>query len=461
MTSRSSLAVLDQRHNGNDTAQLLSDHFRLAADITEFSVSTDLPADPGYFRFGPNVICYGQCSFGCPRRTASEPLSDAREGVVVNRTSVKFPFDPAQVVSILRFERYHQAPKAIQGVLGRMYYFMRPVISPSLRRRVQKLYFRNWNRAGFPNWPVDVTVENIFEELLRLAMKSQGIKAIPFIWFWPDGARSCTAITHDVETAAGLDFCTPLMDLDDSYGVKSAFQLVPEQRYRTPRLLLESMKRRGFEVNIHDLNHDGLLFSNKKQFLRRAERINSYAEQVGARGFRSAILYRNIDWFDALNFSYDMSVPNVARLEAQRGGCCTVLPYFIGNLLELPVTTTQDYSLFHILKDYSSRLWKKQISLIRKKHGLITFIIHPDYVREANARGVYTELLHYLADLRSRAETWIALPGEIADWWRLRSKMNLVKTGHSWRIEGTGSKRARVAYAVLNNDKVVYNCPAA
>jgi len=38
-------------------------------------------------------------------------------------------------------------------------------------------------------------------------------------------------------------------------------------------------------------------------------------------------MYQNADWFQELNFSYDMSVPNVARLEAQRGGCCTVLPY--------------------------------------------------------------------------------------------------------------------------------------
>ena len=452
----SHVSFADPSRRGN-TAQLVSDRFRLADDLTEFSVSTELPHGPGYFKLGPDAICYGHCSFGRPGKTATEPLSDAREKVVINRTSVKLPFDPAQVVNSLRFERYHQASKTINSMFRRMYYLLRPVLNPSLRRHVQELYFRNWNRAGFPNWPVDVTVENIFEELIRLAMKSRGLETIPFIWFWPDGARSCTAITHDVETATGLDFCTRLMDLDDSCGVKSAFQIVPEQRYRTPRLLLESMKRRGFEVNIHDLNHDGLLFSNKKQFLRRAERINSYARQFGARGFRSAILYRNIDWFDALNFSYDMSIPNVGHLEAQRGGCCTVLPYFIGNLLELPVTTTQDYSLFHILKEYSSRLWKEQISLIRKKHGLITFIIHPDYVRAHKAREVYMELLRHLADLRSRAETWIALPGEIADWWRLRSKMNLVKAENSWRIEGVGSKRARVAYAVLKNDRVVYN----
>jgi hypothetical protein len=40
-----------------------------------------------------------------------------------------------------------------------------------------------------------------------------------------------------------------------------------------------------------------------------------------------------------------MSVPNVGHLEVQRGGC-TVMPYFIGRIVELPVTTSQDYSVF-------------------------------------------------------------------------------------------------------------------
>ena len=119
---------------------------------------------------------------------------------------------------------------------------------------------------------------------------------------------------------------------------------------------------RGFEVNVHDLKHDGRLYADHREFLRRAERINNYVREFGAEGFRSGILYRNADWFDAFEFSYDMSIPNVAHLDPQRGGCCTVMPYFIGKIVELPLTCTQDYTLFNILEDYSIELWKKQIA---------------------------------------------------------------------------------------------------
>ena len=64
-------------------------------------------------------------------------------------------------------------------------------------------------------------------------------------------------------------------------------------------------------------------------------------------------------------------------------------PYFVGKILELPLTTRQDYSLFHILNDYSIDLWKKQLDLIRKRNGLMSFITHPDYLIEPRARNVY------------------------------------------------------------------------
>ncbi len=220
--------------------------------------------------------------------------------------------------------------------------------------------------------------------------------------------------------------------------------------------MLETIRNRGFEINIHDLNHDGLLWSHREEFLRRAQRNNSYGRQYGAMGFRSAVMYRNPDWYSALDFSYDMSIPNVAHLDPQRGGCCTVLPVFIGNILELPLTTTQDYSLFAILRDYSIRLWEKQISLIREKHGLISFINHPDYIKDAKARKVYAELLGYLSEMRSKGQTWIALPGEIAEWWRMRSRLNLVNEGDGWSVQGDGSERARVAFAVLKDDRLTY-----
>jgi hypothetical protein len=167
-------------------------------------------------------------------------------------------------------------------------------------------------------------------------------------------------------------------------------------------------------------------------------------------------LYRKIDWYDALDFSFDMSIPNVAHLDPQRGGCCTVFPFFNGELIELPVTMAQDYSLFHILNDYSIDLWKKQTALIRKKHGLMQMIVHPDYILEPAERRVYADLLGHISELRDRGETWVALPGEVAAWWRLRKELSLVNEGDSWHIQGEGRETAQIAYARLIDGKLTY-----
>ena len=167
-------------------------------------------------------------------------------------------------------------------------------------------------------------------------------------------------------------------------------------------------------------------------------------------------MYRNLDWYDAFEFSYDMSAPNVAHLEPQRGGCCTVMPYFVGRILEIPLTTSQDYSVFQILNDYSIDLWKEQVDLILQRNGLISFISHPDYLIEMRARAVYLKLLRYLREMTKREGVWVTVPGEIDKWWRARNRMKLVENGSGWVIEGPEKERARVAYAVLEKGRLRY-----
>jgi len=168
------------------------------------------------------------------------------------------------------------------------------------------------------------------------------------------------------------------------------------------------------------------------------------------------VLYRKPEWYGALEFAYDSSIPNVAHLDPQRGGCCTVLPYFIGDILELPVTTIQDYTLFHVLDERSIDLWKSQIDLILRKNGLISFIVHPDYLMERSTLSVYEALLSHLRDLREKTPIWCALPSEIEAWWRARNKMSVVWDEDAWRVEGDDSGRAVLAFAKNVDGKLVY-----
>ncbi|PYR95852.1 MAG: hypothetical protein DMG12_27755 [Acidobacteria bacterium] len=336
-------------------------------------------------------------------------------------------FDPTEAVDNFRYERYANSSATngngshMKRLLRSAYYLIRPALPVSVRKHLQRTALRGWEKLP-----------------------------------WPDGYQACTIMTHDVETAAGRDFVPRLMDIEESFGIRSSFQLVPEQRYEVPKAYREDISARGFEVNIHGLNHDGHLFDERLEFERRARRINEYAREWAVLGFRSPVLYRKQEWFSALEFSYDMSVPNVAHLDPQRGGCCTVLPYFIGDILELPLTTTQDYSLFNIIGDFSIELWKRQMDLILQKSGLASFLIHPDYILGADTSRVFHSLLEYLTGICADRHVWCPLPKQVDAWWTQRNSMKLECRDGKWHVVGPGSERARVAYASLSGTDVVY-----
>ena len=426
------------------------EYFKCPERYARFGLRGPLSPTMRYFHVGPDNVCYGRV-YRPQNGSDDGTMCDVVQEVKVDGGTVSLPFDIKEVVDNLRGELYPSSARNEQSVmtsvLAGLYYYVRPFLPVGIRKHLQRMHLRGWDRISFPRWPVDRTVDELFELLMIFLLKSQNVERIPFIWFWPEGAPSSAVMTHDVETAKGRDLCSTLMDIDDSYGIKACFDVVPEQRYDVPDAFLDSITNRGFEIGVHDLNHDGRLYKSHQCFMERVVKINSYGRQWKAAGFRAGVLYRRQEWFNDLEFAYDMSVPNVAHLDPQRGGCCTVMPYFVGTLLEIPVTATQDYTLFHILQDYKTDLWKSQIELIMEKHGLLSFIVHPDYATTSPERKVYEALLSHLAELRQARGVWIATPGEVNQWWRQRAGMRIVESEEGVRIEGEGRERARIAYA--------------
>jgi hypothetical protein len=460
-TTGSPLAGRNNYGSGAATA-LLTAYYRCPPSHLASLLAPDtLQEFNGFFRFGEKPTCYGRLSTGIAAPRLGTDLENVLARVIVSDQEVRLPFAAEEIIDNLRRERYaahfREQGKIRNELMRKAYYCLRPLLGVPVRRCLQKIHLRGWDQISFPDWPLDITVERIHQQLLALSLQAMKLERIPFIWFWPDHYSSCLVMTHDIEDHCGKAFCPALMDLDESAGLHSSFQVVPENRYSVSQAFLDHIRNRGFEVNVHDLKHDGRLYADRTEFLRRAKRINQYIKEFKAEGFRSGILYRNADWYDAFEVDYDMSIPNVAHLDPQRGGCCTIMPYFIGNIVELPLTCTQDYTLFQILGDYSINLWKKQIAGIRNNYGLISFIVHPDYIIEPDAQSTYKSLLEYLSYLRSDGSVWNALPRDVARWWRQRNEMELLYEDGRWRVEGPGKERARVAYATLAGDRVTYS----
>lgn len=437
----------------------LIEHYRLPEPYQGLTERQNCSGPEGFFQFGQDTVCFGSCATISPAASFGQNLPDILPQVVNSASPSALPFDPDSIIENLLMERYPTGHSRFESKarIRAIYYTLRPMLPVSVRKYLQRAYLSGWVDIGFPQWPVDFSVENMMETLLKLTMLANGVRTVPFIWFWPEGHESCAIVTHDVETQRGRDFCQKLMDLNDSCGIKSSFQIIPERRYDVASEFLVEIRGRGFEINVHDLNHDGNLFLTPGRFKARVSAINEYGRRFQAKGFRAGVMYRNQEWYKELEFEYDMSVPNVAHLEPQRGGCCAVRPYFIDDVLEIPLTTTQDYALFHFLGEYSLDLWLRQIELLRKRNGLISVLVHPDYIIHEREQAIYLGLLNHLQSLRKSENLWIATPNQVNAWWRLRNELQLVQQRNEWRIVGRGSERARVAFAHLEGDALQYH----
>ena len=308
---------------------------------------------------------------------------------------------------------------------NRIYYGLKPFVPQFIRTAIRrKLAMRLRKQVG-DVWPI-----------------MPGSERAPENWpGWPGNKKFAFVLTHDVESKAGLARCRSLMELELDLGFRSSFNFVPEGSYRVTAELREELTANGFEVGIHDLKHDGHLFASHREFKRRAVRINDYAREWGASGFRSGFMLRNLDWLHDLDVQYDASTFDTDPFEPQPDGGHTIFPFWVpspngssanghestsasssrAGYVELPYTLPQDSTLFLVLRETTPEIWMRKLDWIAEHGGMVLLDAHPDYMSFDGCKqtateyptALYREFLTYVRN-RYASEYWSALPKEVA-----------------------------------------------
>jgi hypothetical protein len=380
----------------------------------------------------------------------AEPVTDAAGATsasiwTADDGSVLLPFDPSEVLTAFWSERYNDPTEGAGGAGGRLrraavssYYTVRPALPRRLQIAARRLYSRVQGRTPFPRWPVEPSLDDLLDRVLVWATATAG-RPVPWIAPWPDGHRWALVLTHDVETDEGLRRMPLLRAVEERTGSRSSWNFVPG-RYTVPDDLVVDLQTSSNEVGLHGLHHDGrdLEPGHVEQ---RLPEMRRHAERWGAVGFRSPATHRSWDTMARLPFAYDSSFPDTDPYEPQPGGCCSLLPFFVGDVVELPITLPQDHTLFVILRAQDARTWLDKVAWIRERGGLAVVLTHPDYVHAAPALPAYEELLTTVA---ADPEVWRPLPKEVAAWWRRRAETEVVPDGLGWSLAGPGAHEARI-----------------
>ena len=302
---------------------------------------------------------------------------------------------------------------------NRVYYWLKPFVPQSLRAAIRrKLAMRLRKRIG-DIWPI-----------------MPGSERPPENWRgWPEGKKFALVLTHDVESMTGLSRCRSLMQLELNLGFRSSFNFIPEGSYRVPAELRNEITASGCEVGVHDLKHNGHLFASRRKFKRSAAKINGYAREWGASGFRSGFMLRNLDWLHDLDVQYDASTFDTDPFEPQPDGRHTIFPSWVpcpnGNgsavpassegYVELPYTLPQDSTLFVLLGETTPEIWMRKLDWIAEHGGMVLLDTHPDYMSFAGSPqtakeypvALYREFLTYVKT-RYSDQYWHALPKDVA-----------------------------------------------
>lgn len=338
-----------------------------------------------------------------------------------------------------------------QRRLLKPYYAVKPLLPRRLQLAVRRLYARRQRRREFPRWPAEDLLVRHQQESFRRLIEAAGGDRVPFVNFWPERRRFAFVLTHDVEGSAGVENIARVRELEARHGLVSSWNFVAED-YPIPDGLFAELRAAGCEVGLHGIHHDGKLFRDEASFERMLPRIHRYLDEWDAVGFRSPATHRNANWMPRLGTLYDSSFPDTDPFEPQAGGCCSIFPYFMGDLVELPITLVQDHTMWEILRSPGIDLWVDKSEWIRARHGLVNVIVHPDYLLSAERLALYERFLAFLAGLE---DGWHALPCEVAAWWKARARMEPDSAGEA--VAGSDGWPATVAWARLHAGEIAYD----
>lgn len=331
---------------------------------------------------------------------------------------------------------------------NRLYYRLKPLLPPSLRMAVRRWFALRTRERSLDTWPI-----------------LPGSEKPPQGWpGWPEGKQFAFVLTHDVEGIEGLQKVRKLAELEMSLGFRSCFGFIPEGSYTVPADLRTWLTDHGFEVNVHDLHHDGHLYRSRAAFARDATRINQYLKDWGAVGFRSGFMLHNLEWLHDLNVLYDSSAFDTDPFEPQPDGVGTIFPFWVAKpnsesrkqkaessgqklkaetlktemgsednettdhgalttgapapssqllapsssrgYVELPYTLPQDSTLFLLFRERHPDIWFQKLDWIAKHGGMALLNVHPDYIRfEGEPASPHTyPVEHYARFLRYALE---------------------------------------------------------
>jgi peptidoglycan/xylan/chitin deacetylase (PgdA/CDA1 family) len=230
-------------------------------------------------------------------------------------------------------------------------------------------------------------------------------------------------VTHDIDTAKGLDNAPSLKAIEETLAIQSIWFL-PSDEYPISGQIAKQLVD-GSTIGSHDVRHDGRLIHIKKhdELVERLTRSKLKLQDIfgtSVKCFRAPLLQCSQEIVAALNeagYEADFSIPcwEPAHPSSMGGfGIESVHDFEINGVIEHPLTLFQDHQVLFVLRmstHEAIKFWMKQAEIVHALQGDIVLLIHPDF-SFSQELDAYKELLKSLQTLSSSEQQFERLPVE-------------------------------------------------
>ena len=239
------------------------------------------------------------------------------------------------------------------------YYAVKPLLPRAAQLAMRRVYARRQARRPFPAWPIETLLVDQLEERLLAELEATRGRARPVreLLAGRVGASRRSSPTTS-RARPGCENIPRVLEIERRYGLRSSWNFVAERLPDRPAA--SSMRARG------GLRDRTARPAPRRPAVRQPRRASSAQlprihRGDAASGTRSASARRpptaSAAWMPELGCLYDSSFPDTDPFEPQPGGCCSIWPFFLEDLVELPITMPQDHTLFEILQGALDRRW--------------------------------------------------------------------------------------------------------
>jgi peptidoglycan/xylan/chitin deacetylase (PgdA/CDA1 family) len=303
-------------------------------------------------------------------------------------------FDARAALQVLRTEAYREPAKPVTRFLPFHYH----KIPGGLRIKIGQA-LAAMEKPVFPKWPIDPS-----GDALRWILGERG-------GAWPGGKKFALVLSHDVDSADGMEFAPRLLDVEARHGVPAVYSFVTSTYTIEKKFLRDVIAAKG-EIAWHsDLHDNRIAYEDELGIRRRVEGARGFLEEFDVRGFRSPSLCRTPTLLRVASerFTWDSSIPDTGP----GGGCASVQPFRIGSMLEVPLTLPMDADLVfrrRLPKTWPDA-WMEKARFIREVGGCAVLCTHPEthFSGHRAAWEAYDEFLKRVKEL----DPWICVPRAI------------------------------------------------